>query len=686
LARIVTGYAVTIVLAFFLIPCIGYSSQSDVADGQDDQSTRASIAAVQYAYRDYSQIRDALLGIQGQHSDISRVFDIGDSWEKTQGIADRDIIAIKISDNVAVEEDEPEVLIMALHHAREWSTSELALMIADNLTDSYGNDSRTSWLVDNREIWIVPVVNPDGLDYALAHDQWWRKNRHHNSDGSYGVDLNRNYNGSENGDSAGAWGGAGSSHVTTDEIYCGEYAFSEPETCAVRDLVKGHDFSVAIDLHSYGQWVMWPWGYTNATTVDDPDLQKIGKDFAALNGYHPAQSIALYPTTGDTIDWMYGSANIYAFCFEVGLEFHPMKSDNVWGIIHNNMAPAKLAIEVAGDREQRNFTIAHVPSVSRTYSPAGFELTADVTADRGVNSSSVLIRYRHDGQGWLEMPMSKLLGNDTYSAIVPSTTVGSTVEYYFVAKDAGDIQLMSPSYAPYHLYSFTVEPMDGGPIVSFDPPLIVEGSLATVVRANVTNVTGSFEPVFHMRNLSLDVDSGISMSVSGQNYSCEIAPGLPLGGYRTWLTIESNSSTMWSSDLHRLSVVDRVAPVIERHTVNQVLFGSVDVTVSCYDVYGVESVLVVYNLDGIPGVLSMDHQSGSFVNGTWHCTVDASDALLFEYRLVANDSRQESRSPSEGGWHHFNLSQEIPEMQPVAIVSSVIIIATAAVVARSRRR
>lgn len=678
-------YAALGILAIFVSPCVGHGALPSVFDDQTDSPLLAGVSAVQYTYRNYTGVRNALLGIVGQHSDIAELIDIGDSWEKVQGIADRDILAIKISDNVAQEEDEPEVLILALHHAREWSTSELALMIADNLTDSYKNDSRTSWLVDNREIWIVPVVNPDGLDYALAHDQWWRKNRHHNSDGSYGVDLNRNYDGAQNGDPLGAWGGAGSSNKTTDETYHGEYAFSEPETQAVRDLVLEHHFSIALDLHSYGQWVMWPWGYTNGMTEDDADLQRIGRDLAALNGYFAAQSIELYPTTGDSLDWLYGAADIYAFCFEVGYEFHPMKSDDVGGIIRNNIPPSKLAIDAAGDRENRSFTIAHVPSASRAFNPSGFELAADVTADRGVNSSSVVLRYRIDGQAWKEESMSVSVGNDTYSAAIPPTTVGSKVDYFFVAKDMGGVQLMSPVYAPYELYSFVVSPMDGGPIVSFAPPSSVEGSTGVVLSVNITNITGSFEPILHLENISLGVASELSMITDGYNYSCEISPGHPLGEFRLWLTIESNSTVMWSSEVYLVDVDDELAPLIGEHSVNQVSFGLVEVLLNCSDVYGVESVDLVYKLDGVPGISEMSLLLGSVFNGTWTLSLDVGDAQELEYSFAANDSRQESYDPDADEWHQLALMQQVPEMPYVGVIAGIVAVAVISVIARSRR-
>ena len=445
-----------LVTAFVLsIPTM--PSGPDVDRGVPSLSAYPMAPPVDYDYRGYSEIRTILLQTVADHPEIAAIYDIGDSWEKTEGIADRDILAIKISDNVAEDEDEPEFLLVALHHAREWPTSETAVQIITNLTDSYGSDAQISWLVDNREIWIVPVVNPDGLDFALTVDDMWRKNRRDNLDTTFGVDLNRNYNGSQNGDPLGEWGGAGASNDTSDSTYCGEAPFSEPETQAIRDLARAHDFQIAFDFHTYGDDVMWPWGYTANLTADDEYLVDIGQQLAALNGYAAAQSIDLYATTGDSLDWLYGSLNIFAFLFEMGAkEFSPQFEDDVLEIVYENIPPTLLGIELAGDRYQRPFEISHAPLADSYYSASGFEVSADITAGRGVDTTSLKVVYRSDGGAWSEAGMSKGASNDTYVGTIPAQTTGSVIEYYIFAEDLGGVELTSPRYAPYEVNSFTV--------------------------------------------------------------------------------------------------------------------------------------------------------------------------------------------------------------------------------------
>jgi hypothetical protein len=459
------------IAAIMLAVLLGLTVLSSVfAQHEPEDGLEAEIAAgppLPYGYRTFSEIQDIMYATESSFPDIVKVYDIGDSWETTEGLADRDILAVKISDNVEVEEDEPEILVMALHHAREWPTSEIAVQLIENLTANYGEDSRVSWLVDNRQIWIVPVVNPDGLEYAMTYDDMWRKNRRDNGDGTFGVDLNRNYNGSENDDPLGEWGGAGTSFDTSDATYCGAGPFSEPETQAIRDLARAHDFAIAVDLHTYSDLVMWPWGYTTNLTDDDEDLSRIGAELAAINGYTADQSVGLYPTTGDTLDWLYGSLNVYSFLFEIGGNldgFNPDDEAAVLELIAENVPAIMLAIEISGDREEKAFDIAHDALPDSTFSSAGFNVEADVVAERGVDESSTAVVYRVDGGEWSTVSMDRVGETDAFVATIPSAPAGSGVEYYVSAEDTSGVLATSPGYAPYEVHSFEVLPDTVAPV------------------------------------------------------------------------------------------------------------------------------------------------------------------------------------------------------------------------------
>ena len=286
-----------------------------------------------------------------------------------------------------------------------------------------------------------------------------------------------------NNDSAGAWGGVGSSHDPSEDIYCGESPFSEPETQAIRDLVMQHDFSICLDFHSYGELVMWPWGYTTNLTADNDALVSLGTRLAALNGYTADQSVGLYPTTGDSLDWLYGYDNIFAILFEVAIVFHPQTTQEVNRVIAENLPPILLGIEIAGDKQQREFTIDHQPIGVMEYSASGFDISANVTADRGVDESAISLNYRTDGGLWESVPMTLASPNDTYSGAIPGQQPGSLVEYYIVAHDAGGVELMSPRYAPYEVHSFTV--------VDSCPPVAEAGDDVSVLVGGPVCLNGS---------------------------------------------------------------------------------------------------------------------------------------------------------------------------------------------------
>ncbi|MBM3237180.1 T9SS type A sorting domain-containing protein [Candidatus Poribacteria bacterium] len=289
-------------------------------------------------FHSYEQTVAAMKTAAQKYPDLAKLYDIGDSWEKTEGIADRDIWALKISDNVTEQEDEPEVLYMGLHHAREIITPEIVLYWMDFLLSNYGRSKLMTYLVDNRQIWLVPDVNPDGHDYVFTVDSYWRKNRRDNGDGSFGVDLNRNY--------GYMWGydNSGSSPVTWSETYRGTGPFSEPETQAIRDLVEEHNFVLSLSYHSYGNLFLYPWGYILENTPDHSTFVSMAEVAVSRNGYehgNPASG-AIYITNGSSDDWFYGEQitknKVFGFTPEVGEEFQPPVS-KINELILENLFP-----------------------------------------------------------------------------------------------------------------------------------------------------------------------------------------------------------------------------------------------------------------------------------------------------------------------------------------------------------
>ncbi|WP_087684275.1 M14 family metallopeptidase [Streptomyces malaysiensis] len=270
-------------------------------------------------YHNYAEANAEINAAVAKYPAILNKRVIGKSYEG------RDIVALKISDNVATDESEPEVLFTAHQHAREHLTVEMALYLVRQFTEGYGTDSRITNAVNGREIWIVPDVNPDGGEYDIATGSYrsWRKNRQPNSgSSSVGTDLNRNWDFK--------WGCCGgSSGSPGSETYRGPSAASAPEVKVVADFARSRvvggkqQIKAAIDFHTYSELVLWPFGWTydettTGMTRDDYDaFAAVGKKMAASNGYTPEQSSELYITDGAIDDYLWGTQKVFAYTFEM---------------------------------------------------------------------------------------------------------------------------------------------------------------------------------------------------------------------------------------------------------------------------------------------------------------------------------------------------------------------------------
>jgi carboxypeptidase T len=280
----------------------------------------ADFPSADSTYHNYAEMASETLSVATANPGIVSRFSLGNSY---QG---RAIWALKVSDNVGSDENEPEVLFTANQHAREHLTVEMALYILNQLVNGYNSgDARIRNIVNDREIWIVPMVNPDGVEYDIATGSYrmWRKNRQPNSGSSaIGTDLNRNW--------SFQWGCCGgSSGTTSSETYRGPSPFSAPETQVVRNFVNSRVVGGAqqikshIDWHTYSELILWPYGYTTANTTSTLNANDrnahatLGQQMAATNGYTPEQASDLYIADGTINDWMWGTYKIFSYTFEM---------------------------------------------------------------------------------------------------------------------------------------------------------------------------------------------------------------------------------------------------------------------------------------------------------------------------------------------------------------------------------
>lgn len=262
------------------------------------------------SYHDLAAIEAYMQSTHNAYPDLTDLFVVGNSLEG------RAIHGIKIH-NPNGGEGNPDVVYHGGIHAREWITTMACTYIMDTLLSSYGTDPDLTALVDQLNFHIIPVMNVDGYSYTWTNNRLWRKNRRHNSNGTWGVDLNRNY-------SVG-WGGPGSSGSGSSETYRGTAAFSEPESQAMRDYQLAlPNFQGFIDIHSYSQLILQPYGWTPNLPPDHSTLQMIGANMETAmeslygkNYTHGNTYDTIYPASGVTLDWAYDVGGAWGMSFEL---------------------------------------------------------------------------------------------------------------------------------------------------------------------------------------------------------------------------------------------------------------------------------------------------------------------------------------------------------------------------------
>jgi len=286
--------------------------------GMPEQKARihSTYADINGMYHNYSETLAELTALAENYPDHASLLNIGSSVEG------RGLWMLKISDNVDVNEAEPDVYIVGCHHAREWISVEIPLMYARYLLENMESDPEARKAVEGAQIWIMPILNPDGLEFSIKTYRYWRKNRKYNGDYSWGVDLNRNY--------SHMWGmdDEGSSPLPASEIYRGTSPFSEPEVLALRDFMNGTTPEGVLSYHNFSQLILFPWGYTNEPSEDFAELDHIGQTMSRLmfdvNGReYPAASGSenLYFTNGGMVDWIYATFRAPAYTIELPPEY-----------------------------------------------------------------------------------------------------------------------------------------------------------------------------------------------------------------------------------------------------------------------------------------------------------------------------------------------------------------------------
>jgi len=308
-------------------------------------------------YRSYQDVINTFKNLAEKNPDIASYEVLGKS---TEG---RDQPMLRISGMSPGEAESarlPAILYQGCHHAREYLSVEMPLRFAEYLVAQYATNDAVKRLVDTREIYIAPMINPDGHVYDYSNGvsgKSWRKSRKPVGNGVYGVDLNRNY--------GYQWGGGGASASPSSDTYRGASGFSEIEIQNIRDFVKAkrHRMEVNLDFHSFSELILYPWGYTYDPIADTTAFQvhtQMAKQMAVWNGYTPQSAADLYIASGVSMDYFYGELGMTTFTFELsptsifggGFYLNPSKIE---GVFNENLKPMLYMLEYA-DNPKRVLT------------------------------------------------------------------------------------------------------------------------------------------------------------------------------------------------------------------------------------------------------------------------------------------------------------------------------------------
>ena len=291
-----------------------------------------------FHYYSYSEMEKFLEDLKEKYGEIMDFYPIGITY------GGRSIWVVKISDNVSIDENEAEVLFLAAHHGNEKPGYQFLLTFIESLCHNYSRNDSITYLINNAEIFIIPMVNPDGVENNT------RKNMEPNNcmgENMFpvmrGVNLNRNYDAGWNewkpwyfiSTTSTPYGDLLLQFMGYPPEYRGKKPFSENESRAVKNFVEKRDFIIAVDYHTgAGKTIFYPFGYTDEEPPDIATFLSLAENISAINHYSFQE--AGKAAVGMAMDWMYKSQGIYALIIEVSGEIAPEDEKKMKEIVEEN--------------------------------------------------------------------------------------------------------------------------------------------------------------------------------------------------------------------------------------------------------------------------------------------------------------------------------------------------------------
>mgnify|MGYP002639781960 FL=1 len=295
-------------------------------------------------YTSYEECVDFFKSAQKTNPNLFKIESIGKTWEN------RDILAVTITKNVDTNLDKPALFYTGTIHAREWIGIELSLSFAKYILEHIDYDPQLNAILDRTTLYMVPCANPDGFEYSRNHFAFWRKNRRKNGDGSFGVDLNRNFS-----------VGFIPNSNTSSNVYSGPSAFSEPETAALRDFVLEHsNITIALDYHSQGNVFFPAHNFIHEDAIDAIDLnllacnmaEEIRKESGREYGVHMGKP-PVHLISGSGREFYY-SRGALALVAEVGTRNISDYIEHMSENIEENIPALVMALSEVNNYEKEN--------------------------------------------------------------------------------------------------------------------------------------------------------------------------------------------------------------------------------------------------------------------------------------------------------------------------------------------
>jgi hypothetical protein len=380
-------------------------------------------------YSSYDECVEFFKSAQKTNPNLFKVQTIGKTWE------DRDIIAVTITKEIDTHLQKPALFYTGTIHAREWIGIELSLSFAKYILEHIDYDPKLNRLLDKTTLYMVPCANPDGFEYSRNHFAFWRKNRRKNSDGSFGVDLNRNFS-----------VGFSPNKDMTSNVYSGPHAFSEPETVALRDFVLAHtNITIALDYHSQGNVFFPAHNFIHEDAVDAVDLnllagnmaeeirKKSGREYGVHMGKPPTHLIS-----GSGREFYY-SQGALALVAEVGTrnisDYQKHMSENI-----DENIPALIFALSEVNNYQKEMTLPRVENlIATTITSKEVELSWDYLNDDTVYFEIYRSKRKKGfAQGSNRIGMTKL------KIFIDKNLSSSTNYYYYVRAVCKEKDIKSP--------------------------------------------------------------------------------------------------------------------------------------------------------------------------------------------------------------------------------------------------